>query len=129
MEALAQARRLEAERKALAEAVPEFADPRSARREAAALVAYLAKAGYEPAEIDALSDHRHVVLARKAMLYDRLMQDRARVAEAVKALPPVQTPGTASERRASGEGRGALMQRLKRSGRVEDAARLIEELI
>jgi hypothetical protein len=74
---VAHTRRLDEERQALAGKVPEFADPQRAPREAAALLGYLAKAGYGAAEIDGLTDHRHVVLARKAMLYDRLMEGRA----------------------------------------------------
>jgi hypothetical protein len=128
--ALAHGQTLAAERDALAAKEPAFADPQRAPREAAALIGYLAKAGYSAQDIDTLSDHRHVLLARKAMLYDRLVEGRARVAETVKALPRVQAPGAAPERREPAVARrGALMQRLRRSGRVEDAARLIEELI
>jgi hypothetical protein len=128
--AAAQAERLGAEREALAAKVPEFADPERAPREAAALLGYLGKAGYRPADLAALTDHRHIVVARKAMLYDRLMEGRARVAETLKALPRVQLPGAAPERGERGlERRGPLMQRLRRSGRIEDAARLIEHMI
>jgi hypothetical protein len=110
--------------------VPELADPANGRRETAALARYLNEAGYAPEEMARLVDHRDFILARKAMLYDRLAGSREQVKERLAALPRVQQPGTArGHRPGTGERRAAMMRRLQRTGRTEDAARLIEDLL
>jgi hypothetical protein len=118
------------QKRALIARHPEMADPTTGRKETAALTRYLGDAGYRPEELARLVDHRDFILARKAMLYDRLMADRHKVKETVASLPRVQRPGTArSSRQGTAERRAAAMRRLERSGRTEDAARLIEDLI
>ena len=109
---------------------PELGDPVKGRQETAALARYLVDAGYRQQELSRLVDHRDFILARKAMLYDRLMANKDKVKETLAALPRVQKPGTARESRSGGaERRTALMTRLARSGRTEDAARLIEDML
>jgi hypothetical protein len=109
---------------------PELADPVKGRQETATLARYLVGAGYRQQELSRLVDHRDFILARKAMLYDRLMANKGKVKETLAALPRVQKPGTARESRSGGaERRTALMTRLARSGRTEDAARLIEDML
>jgi len=110
--------------------VPEMADPAQAPREAAALHRYLSDAGYAAPEIARLVDHRDFVLARKAMLYDRLMANSTKGREKLAAASRVLPPGTAPERRSGArERRATLMTRLSRSGTTEDAAKLIETMI
>lgn len=123
-------RHLAEERRALAERLPEFADPVKGPREKAALRAYLLESGYRDEELARPVDHRDVILARKAMLYDRMMASKDKVAQRVAALPRVQTPGAGAGRgdRATAR-RAALMKRLKSTGRTEDAARLIEDML
>jgi hypothetical protein len=119
----------EEQRQLLKKNVPEMSDDDSLNKEIATLKSYLEKVGYRPEEIATLQDHRDTIIARKAMLYDRLMGGKGK-AERLAALPRVQRPGTASARidRAR-ESRAVLMQRLKRTGRTEDAARLIEDML
>lgn len=123
-------RRLAAEKRALIERHPELRDPARYRQEMGAISDYLLGAGYGRAELQRLTDHRDVILARKAMLYDRLARSKGATADRLGRLPRVQPPGAA---RAGGGGarerRAALMQRLKSSGRAEDAARLIEDML
>jgi hypothetical protein len=93
-----QRRHMAAEKQALMDAVPEMADPVQAPREAATLHRYLNDAGYAAPEIARLVDHRDFVLARKAMLYDRLMASSAKGREKISASR-VLPPGTAPEHR------------------------------
>lgn len=110
--------------------VPELADPATARREVQAMTDYLVNAGYSRDELDRLVDHRDYILARKAMLYDRMTESKGKFEEKVRALPKVQRPGAAPSRDDRGrERRSQLMNRLRRSGSTEDAARAIEELL
>jgi len=108
---------------------PEFGDPAKARRESQALSGYLLKAGYRREELDRLVDHRDFILARKAMLYDRMTEARGKIAGTPAPPTRLQRPGIA---RGRGEGakerRAALLKRLDSTGRVEDAARLIEDM-
>ena len=118
------------QKRALIEKHPDMADPVKGRQETAALTRYLVEAGYKQEELSRLVDHRDFILARKAMLYDRLMASREQVKETLAALPRVQKPGTVRGLRpGAAERRASLMTRLTRSGRVEDAARVIEEMI
>ncbi len=118
------------QKRALIERHPEMADPETGRRETAALTRYLVDSGYRQDELSRLIDHRDFVLARKAMLYDRLAGARDQIKETLAALPRVQRPGTARDRGpGAGQRRAAMMKRLRHSGRTEDAARLIEELL
>lgn len=110
--------------------LPELAQPATARREVQAMTSYLVNAGYSRSELDRLVDHRDFILARKAMLYDRMTQSSDKVADRMHALPKVQRPGAAASRHdRGGERRTALMNRLRHSGSTEDAARAIEELL
>jgi hypothetical protein len=118
------------QKRALVARHPEMADPVKGRQETAALTKYLIDTGYRQEELSRLVDHRDFILARKAMLYDRLMANRDKVKETVAALPRVQKPGTARGTRVgAAERRAALMTRLTRTGRTEDAARLIEDML
>ena len=118
------------QKRALIARHPELADPVKGRQETAALARYLIDAGYRQQELSRLVDHRDFILARKAMLYDRLMANKDKVKETLAALPRVQKPGTARDsRNGAAERRSALMTRLARSGRTEDAARLIEDML
>jgi hypothetical protein len=118
------------QKRALIAKHPELADPVKGREETATLARYLVDAGYRQQELSRLVDHRDFILARKAMLYDRLMANKDKVKETLAALPRVQKPGTARDSRSGGaERRAALMSRLARSGRTEDAARLIEDML
>ena len=113
------------QKRALIARHPEMADPVNGRRETAALTRYLIDTGYRQEELSRLVDHRDFILARKAMLFDRLMANREKIKETVAALPRVQKPGTArGSRTGAAERRAKLMTRLERSGRTEDAARL-----
>ncbi|MGH6933790.1 MAG: hypothetical protein ACREEE_15315 [Dongiaceae bacterium] len=118
------------QKQALVARHPELADPAAGRKETAALTRYLRDSGYRQDELSRLVDHRDFILARKAMLYDRLMANRDQVKATVSSLPRVQRPGTArGDRVGAGEKRAALMRKLARTGRTEDAARLIEEIL
>jgi len=118
------------QKRALIAKLPELADATKGRQETAALTRYLIGAGYRQRELSRLVDHRDFILARKAMLYDRLIAGKGQVKETVAALPRVQKPGMARDSRGAGaERRSTLMTRLARSGRTEDAARLIEDML
>ncbi len=109
---------------------PELGDRARARQETQALSGYLQKSGYRRDELDRLVDHRDFILARKAMLYDRMTEARGKIAGTPTPPARLQRPGVARGRgEGSKERRAALLKRLDSTGRVEDAARLIEDMI
>ena len=105
----------------LTKAIPDWADESKAKAEKSSLAEYLTKLGFSRDEVNQVADHRAVVMARKAMLYDQLMTKQADATKKVATLPP-----KAPQRPGSGisptDGRTRAMQSLKRSGSIDDAA-------
>lgn len=109
--------------------LPEWKDEAKAKSERDALKTYLKTQGYDESAINGISDHKAVILSRKAMLYDQMMSKAQAAAKRVSALPTkVERPGVASDRSAP-DGRTAAMQRLNKSGSVEDAAAVFASLL
>lgn len=114
----------------LADLVPEWANPRQASRGMDEVREFLRGHGVPDGYTTTMSDPREFAIARKAMLFDRAMADRGGLAS--KRMPPnarVLAPGAVPERNASDPTLGGLQARLKRSGRVEDAAAVIERML
>lgn len=101
--------------------LPDWKDTQKATAEAAAIKNYLKEQGFDDAAINGITDHRAVLLARDAMLY-RQMVSKAQAAQ--KKLQPIPQkvirPGVTDSGKP--DQRSAAMQRLDKSGRVEDAA-------
>lgn len=114
----------------LIEALPDWKDPAKAESERAALHVSLKSSGFTPDEIEGLTDHRHVVVARKAMLYDQMMAKQAQAGQTLTQklakVPPARAerPGGGAEPNLT-DGRTRNMKALNRSGRIEDAAAVL----
>lgn len=112
----------------LTEALPEWKDPKKATEEAGKIKDYLVAEGWSVEEVGALSDHRHVLAARKAMLYDQLMTRAKEAAGKVaKAPPKVERPGTPQV--SPTDGRTRLMKELSATGSKNAAAQLFESFV
>lgn len=81
--------RLIDEQRKLLEKVPDWKDAKRAQAESAELREYLTDLGYDPEEVNGVTDHRAVLLARKAMLYDRMAAKTPKAAPVTKAPAPV----------------------------------------
>ena len=88
-----------AEREKLIEKLPELHDDAKFSTFSNDLGKYLKNEGFNAQEIEALTDHRTALVARKAMLYDRAQA--AKTAAAVKPIPKVQVPGAGSSKAGS----------------------------
>lgn len=100
--------------------VPEWLDPAVAKKEKAQLAKHLADSGFSPEEITALSDHRLIVLARKAMLADQMAGVRAEAkAKAEKIVPKLNRGGAIAP---ANDPSLKAAKRFKSSGKVEDGA-------
>jgi hypothetical protein len=90
----------------LAQLVPEWTDTGRARQEIRAVRSYLMRKGFSAPDAASLADPHALAIARKAMLYDADSQ---------------QGPSPATD--------DQLMARLRQTGRVEDAAAVIEQMM
>jgi hypothetical protein len=111
----------------LLEAIPEWKDEAKAKAGVEEVKNYLSKKGFTEQEIGSLADHRLIVLARQAAMFESLVSKQAQTVNKVQKLPPK------VEKTGSGvpvtDGRTAGMQRLKQSGSARDAAALIAQIL
>lgn len=117
------AKRLTEESERLREKIPEFADDAKGAKLRADLKTYLTKKeGLTDVEVSGIVDHRMVVIARKAMLYDLAQAAKAQAAQAANVAPPVQRPGASQRTDVKAEIRKSAMAKVAKTGSVEDAA-------
>jgi len=76
----------------LADKLPEWRDPKRAQSEAREIESYLRGLGYQTEELNELVDHRAVLVARKAMLFDKLKATQGQKAPAKPQAAPIR-PG------------------------------------
>ena len=125
-----QARYFEEQRQILPELIPEWRDNSVASKEAKDIRSFLLKEGFSEQDVNGLTNATLVKLARKAMLYD---QGQTRATEA-KKKPKTQKTKTlkagsrSTQPRPKSEQQQAL-QRVRQTGRVQDAAAAIKTLL
>src|SRR4029077_3188841 len=120
------------EHRALSEKMPDFSDPVKGNQLRKDLGTYLQDAGgFSAQEINNAYDHRLVVLATKAMLYDKQLAASASAdAKRNNVAAPVRPPGTSQDNDRGPQSR--LQRQVNRFGRtnsVRDAGSLIAELL
>jgi hypothetical protein len=110
------------EHKVLLQKLPEWQDQKRADAEKAEIANYLVQSGFQPQELSNLIDHRQVVIARKAMLYDKSRGQVDTAKKRVATVPKIMKSGAPkpAEQRAS-ERLMALKAKLAKTGTVEDA--------
>jgi hypothetical protein len=85
--------RLVAEEQALLAKLPEWRNSEKALAEAGKIKSWLANQGYSKAETDEIGDHRHLLIARKAYLYDQFMAGKDAKLKQVRDAPQTVRPG------------------------------------
>jgi len=118
---------LQEESQRLAEAVPEFKDEAKAKAVKSEMKDYLKGLGYSEQEIGNIYDHRHVMILKDAMEYRKLKSKGVEVKNKVVTAPKLLKPGSNESR--SDASQGAIrdkIARLKKTGKLEDAAALIK---
>ena len=111
----------------LLEALPEWKDQKVADAERQQIAEYLLDKGYQADELSELYDHRALVMARKAMLYDKRSNLKP---VATKPAPSVTVkPGVPQSQPQSTKKREALRNRAIKSGDREDWASAIEQYL
>ena len=116
----------------LTEEIPEWKDQAVAEKEAKALGSYLIESGYHQQEVANVIDHRAMVIARKAMLYDKLMKERGegkkKARKAVRGKPRVVKSGARRDKGFERKARQAELRKRVRAtgGKPQAVADLIE---
>jgi len=120
--------KLQHEQEALLAAIPDWKDPKKAQAEKALLVEFGQKIGFTPDELNGVVDHRAVLMLRKAALYDQMMSKRGSIKPVTNNGPRPAKPGAAGRVSNTTEAVRA-QQRVAKTGRVDDAANAIFQLL
>ena len=117
------------QQEALLAKLPEWKDDKKATAEKQAISDYLTHSGYTAEEVGNAADHRAIILARKAMLYDKMIASASAAAKKVSDLPnkPAIRPGSGSA--PAIDKRGAAFQKLTKTGSIRDAASVFESFL
>jgi len=118
--------RLTASEARMVEAVPEWSDPDRRKALQGDIARTLEGYGFNRDEYQHVADHRVLLVARDAMLY-RQMMDQRKAAEAKKATPAAPrtvTPGTPQANKSGAQAK-ALLKTAAKSGRVDDEVNAI----
>ena len=113
----------------LPDLIPEWKDEKVANKQREQLREYLINQGVAEEELGALVSANHIVVLRKAMLYD---QGQKRVRKAQKAGQGGKTVRSGSRQqqvKPSQRKTKAAFQRLKQNGSTENAASIIESML
>lgn len=110
----------------LVKAIPAWTNPDVAKKEGAEVFQYLVSIGVPESDAGNILDHRQVVLARKAMLFDKSQSKTDVAKKKVTRIPKVLKPGaTRSPERANQEKINQSKNRLQQSGSIEDALAIL----
>ena len=113
---------LQQEQQRLLDALPEWKDPEKAKAEKQSIATYLMDAGFSKEDISAATDHRMILMARKAMLYDKGQNKAELVAKKITTIPKVVKPGAKpTPEQAQRNKLLSARSRLQKTGSVEDA--------
>jgi hypothetical protein len=120
---------LQRQQEVMAQRLPEWNDPEKGPKLKQDIKSFALNKGFTEQEVDSLIDARSVDVLHKAMMYESLLA--AKIAnKKQKVVPKVQKPGTPSTKtEVNSEKVKQTRARLKRTGRVDDAAAVIKSLM
>ena len=116
------------QRDELLKVLPDWKDPNKAKKEKELLIDFGQKAGFSADELKNIFDHRVVNVLRKAALYEQMMTKRQNIKPVTNNGPRPAKPGAAGRVSQTTEATRAK-QRLAKTGRVDDAASAIYQLL
>jgi hypothetical protein len=112
--------------RAAVEAIPELQDASRAPALLADLKSYLGTVGFNAAELDGISDHRLMVVARDAMLYRQMLaKQRSVAAKKLAEAPRVMNPKRSDARSAEADSLRSLRKRAQETGKLRDNAEYV----
>ena len=120
---------VQAERDALSAALMWDADEEAAEKDAKLIQDGIASVGISQEEFSSMLNHKIMLLARKAALYDSI--DRTDLeSKKVRTPPKVQQPGTPADKADKADKKiSDLKGKLRKTGKPQDAAAIIREMM
>lgn len=117
--------KLEAER--LAEKLPDYNHPEKGKALRSEIRSYLKETGFTDDDLKSVTDHRAILIAHKAMQWDKAQKAKAQVVQEakVKNVPKVQKPGTPTRVDPKLAAVSAATERFRNSGKVDDLAAVL----
>lgn len=114
---------LAGEARAAVDAIPELREPGRAASLLTDLRGYLGSVGFDAAELEGLSDHRLMVVARDAMLYRQMLaKQRSAAAKKRAEAPRVMNPTRSDPRAEESDRLRSLRKRAQETGKLRDNA-------
>ena len=120
---------LQEEVQRLPEVIPEWRNDEVAAREREELREYLINSGVAEEELQALVRANHIKVLRKAMLYDKGQKRVQRAAKDGRRSKTVRPGSSQAQSKPGSRRQKSARQRLARSGRLDDAAHLLESML
>ena len=113
----------------MAQRLPDWNDPSKGPKLKQSIKTFAVKKGFTEQEVNSLIDARSVDVLHKAMLYENLLDAKISKKKA-KIVPKVTKPGTGTTKgEVNSEKVKQQRARLRKTGKVGDAAKLLEGLI
>lgn len=118
---------LKAESEKLSSVIPELSTPKgdAIRKE---IREYAKSVGWSDQELSSVYDHRAVLTLYKAMKFEQLQKGKPETLKKVQQAPKMLKPGTSSTSGKSTQEK-QVMQKLRQSGKVRDAAAAFERFL
>lgn len=118
---------LKYESEKLASVIPELATPKgdAIRKE---IREYAKSVGWSDQELSSVYDHRAVLTLYKAMKFEQLQKGKPDTLKKVQQAPKMLKPGTSTPNTKSSQDK-QVMQRLRQTGKVRDAAAAFERFL
>ena len=121
---------LDEQRKQLNIKVPELSHPEKGPQFQKQMRDYLSSQGFNAQEIDSVYDHRYVMLVRDAMSYRNLQKAKPQIKKKAVNAPKVVKGGVSkSKGQQAAEAKRQQLSRLKKTGKVADAAKIFRSLV
>lgn len=109
------------EQQKLLETIPDWKDPQVAQKEKTEVVTWAKRYGFSDNELANASDHRAVNVLRKAMLYDKLVGNKAVKKKVTTAPKMVKSGRPITKTEVTHKREAELLSKLNKSGSREDA--------
>lgn len=125
----ARANYLDAQNQALLDKLPAWKDEAKATADKVAIKNFLKSEGYSDSEISQVSDHRHILILKDALAFRKLLSESPAATKRVQSAPVrVERSGT-SDGNEPNDARKNAINRLRRSGSIEDATAVFANLL
>ena len=121
---------LEEQQKQMTVKIPEMTHPEKGPQFRKQMRDYLSSVGFNNQEIDSVYDHRYVMLVKDAMSYRNLQKAKPQIKKKAVNAPKVVKSGVSkSKGQQAAEAKRQQLSRLKKTGKVADAAKIFRSLV